>query len=206
MATRFERQTKTTTRIEEELYLAPTSIVHHEQLLPALAPAHVPRQLPPRAIGGAMVAWLSLVFGVCYLALPLLFSAVGLSPGVLAAVGFSLPAFAMASVVALAGVLVVRPSIRLDWSGPRDPVVSAALGGLGVWAVVHNTTDLLLPFASMSGPQLASFLSLNVLEMSMLGMLFASFTKRHAVAFALGGGFQLLMMGLALTLMSLTLI
>jgi hypothetical protein len=37
----------------------------------------------------------------------------------------------------------------------------------------------------------------------MLGMMFASFTQRKAVALALGGGFQLLVLGLVLTLMAL---
>ena len=37
----------------------------------------------------------------------------------------------------------------------------------------------------------------------MLGMMFASFTRRRSVALALGGGFQLLVLGLVLTLMSL---
>jgi hypothetical protein len=161
------------------------------------------QELPVRAITGAMFAWLSLIFFTCYLMLPLALAVSGVTSGVLAAAPFSLPAFAMASLVAMIGAAVARPQIQLDVHRPRDPVLSATIGGLGVWAVVHNTSSLLQPFAAMSPAELAGFVSMNVLEMGMLGMMIASFTQRKAVAVALGGGFQLLVLGLALTLMSL---
>jgi hypothetical protein len=159
--------------------------------------------LPVRAITGAMFAWLSLVFFTCYLVLPFALALSGVTSGVLAAAPFSLPAFAMASLVAIVGVTIARPRVQLDVRRPRDPVLTATLGGLGVWALVHNASSFLQPFAAMSTAELASFVSMNVLEMGMLGMMFASFTQRKAVALALGGGFQLLVLGLVLTLMSL---
>ncbi|MEZ4237520.1 MAG: hypothetical protein R3F59_15515 [Myxococcota bacterium] len=161
------------------------------------------RELPVRALTGAMFAWLSLIFVVCYLILPTVLAVTGVTSGVLAAAPFSLPAFAMASLVAIVGAALARPRLQLSLRRPRDPVLSATVGGLGVWAVVHNTSTFLQPFAAMSPTELFSFLSMNVLEMGMLRMMFASFTQRKAVALALGGGFQLLVLGLVLTLMSL---
>jgi hypothetical protein len=171
--------------------------------IPVQTQSNVPRSLPPRAMGAAMASWLSLIFIACYFVGPLLMAGVGLNAGVLAALPYALPSFALASFVAIVGAMVAQPKIRLDWRGRRDPVISATLGGLGVWALVHNTSDLLVPFSDMSALELGSFVGLNLLEMSLLGMMFSSFTRRHSVALALGGGFQLLLMGLILTLMSL---
>jgi hypothetical protein len=171
--------------------------------IPVQLQSNVPRALPARAMGTAMATWLGLVFVTCYFGLPLLMAGAGLNAGVLAALPYALPAFALASFVAVVGAMVAQPKVRLDWRGRRDPVISATLGGLGVWALIHNTSALLVPFGEMTGLELVSFLGLNVLEMSLLGMMFSSFTRRHSVALALGGGFQLLLMGLVLTLMSL---
>lgn len=207
MATRFDRVTTTSSRLDEDLDISPTALAPAGTYLPSTVPlqlpAHVPRQLPVRALGGAMAAWLALTFGLCYVALPSLLAIVGLNTGVISGFWFSLPAFGMASLVAVIGALVARPRVRLDLLGPRDPVLAATLGGLGVWAVVHNTSSLLVPFTQMGPLELASFLSLNVVEMGLLGMMFASFTRRPSVALAMGGGFQLLVLGLVLTLMTL---
>lgn len=206
MATRLDRVTTTSSRLDEELDLTPTALVHHRapQSTEALhLPTHVPRRLPVRALGGAMASWLSLTFGLCYVAVPALLAIVGWNTGVIAGFWFSLPAFAMASLIATVGVLIAQPRMQLSLTQPRDPVLAATLGGLGVWAVVHNTSSMLMPFTSMSPLELLSFLGLNVLEMTLLGMMFASFTKRTSVALALGGGFQLLVLGLVLTLMAL---
>lgn len=171
--------------------------------IPVQAQSSVPRTLPVRSLGAAMATWLGLVFVLCYFAFPLIMAAGGLNSGVLTALPYALPAFAMASFVAIAGAMAANPKVRVDWRGRRDPVISATLGGLGVWALIHNTSDLLVPFADMTGLELGSFVGLNLLEMSLLGMMFSSFTRRRSVALALGGGFQLLLMGLVLTLMTL---
>ena len=207
MATRLDRVTTTSSRLGEDIDLSPSALIPHRSHLPGLTgthvPVHQPRRLPVRALGGAMASWLTLTFGLCYVALPALLAIVGWNTGVIAGISFSLPAFALAAFVVVIGVLVAQPRIQLSAAQPRDPVVAATLGGLGVWAVVHNTSSLLMPFTSMSPLELLSFLGLNVLEMTLLGMMFASFTKRTGVALALGGGFQMLVLGLVMTLMAL---
>lgn len=205
MATRFDRVTTTTRPRVSEIDLELEALVRRPDLdlVQVHVPAHVPRALPTRATAGAMMGWLALVFATCYLGLPLLFALTGVTSGILATAPYALPAFAMASFVAIIGVALAQPRVRLDVWGPRDPVLSATLGGLGVWAVVHNTSALLLPFSAMGPVELLGFFGLNVLEMTMLGMMFASFTRRRSVAMALGGGFQLLVLGFVLTLMSL---
>lgn len=197
MATRFDRVTTSTRTLEADLEVG--ALVPRRDLLPV----HVPRAVPVRAMGGAMVTWLGLVFAGCYVVGPVLLAVTGINFGVIAGLAYSLPAFAMASLVAVVAALLARPQIRLDLRGPRDPVISATLGGLGVWALIHNTSSLLVPFTQMRPLELASLIGLNLVEMTLLGMMFASFTQRRSVALALGGGFQLLMLGLVLTLLAL---
>ncbi|MEN0061619.1 MAG: hypothetical protein AAGA48_05680 [Myxococcota bacterium] len=160
------------------------------------------RELPSRALGGAMASWLALTFGLCYVLLPSLAAITGVNPGLINTFWFDLPSFAIASFVAIIGVLVERPRIDLS-SSSRDPVLAAMVGGLGVWALIHNVSAYLVPFADMSFLQFTSLFAINIVEMGMLGMMFASFSKRTDVALALGGGFQLGMFGLLLTLISL---
>lgn len=213
MATRFDRVTTThrprisETDLEVEALLERTELAVSElkaqKLIPVQVSKTVPRTLPLRALVGAMATWFSGVFLTCYIAIPLLFAILGINGGVLAAAPFALPAFAISAFIAIVTAAVAQPKVRLDTWGPRDPVFSAALGGLGVWAIVHNTSDLLRPFSSMGPIELPTFLALNVLEMTLLGMMFASFTRSRAVAMAMGAGFQMLMLGLVLTLMSI---
>ena len=112
-----------------------------------------------------------------------------------------LPAFAITSFVAIVAVLMERPRIDLS-KHAHSPVLAATAGGLGVWALIHNLSAFLVPFAEMSFLEFASLLGINIIEMGMIGMMLASFTKRSDVALALGGGFQLGMFGLLLTLFS----
>lgn len=205
MATRFDRVTTTSRPRVSEIDLELEALVRRPDLdlVQIHAPADAPQTLPVRATAGAMMGWLALIFATCYLVLPLILAITGITGGILASAPFSLPAYAMASLVAIVGVAIAQPRIRLDIWGPRDPVLSATLGGLGVLALVHNTSAFLKPFGAMGAVELLAFVALNVLEMLMLGMMFASFTKRKSVALALGGGFQLLIFGLVLGLMSL---
>ena len=199
MATRFDRVT-TPLRVREpelddfDLEVRALARLAQEPVAP------VPKPIPTRGLTLAMAAWLSMIFATCYVALPTALAVTGVNAGLLGSALFSFPAFAMAALISIVGAAIAKPSIHLDLGSRRDPVLSATLGGLGVWAVIHNTNPLLVPFSHMSAAELASFVALNVLEMSMLGMMFASFTRRKLVAFALGGGFQFLMLGLALTL------
>jgi hypothetical protein len=213
MATRFDRVTTTTRprvadvdlEVEELLQRSELAVseLRSQKLVPIQISKTVPRQMPLRALVGAMATWFSGVFLTCYIGVPLIFAILGINSGVLAAAPFALPAFAVAAFVTIMTATIAAPKVRLDTWGPRDPVLSATLGGLGVWAVVHNTSDLLRPFLTMGPLEFSSFFALNMLEMTLLGMMFASFTRSRAVAMAMGGGFQLLVLGLVLTLMSL---
>lgn len=211
MATRFDRVTAPVRprALDPQVELELQALLDRSQLAPydpsATALLDPTRgELPVRTLASAMAAWLTMVFATCYLAFPMLMAASGISRGVLSSARYSLPAFGLASLVAIVAAVTSRASVRLDTRAPRDPVISATLGGLGVWAIVHNTSPHLLPFTSMSSIEFATFFALNVLEMSLLGMMFASFTQRRGVAMALGGGFQLLVLTLVLTLMSIT--
>lgn len=159
------------------------------------------KELPVRALGGAMASWFALTFGLCYVVLPALLAITGINPRLINTFWFDLPAFAIVSFVATVGVLVERPRIDLSPSA-RSPVLAAMAGGLGVWAVIHNASQFLVPFAEMSTLQFTSLLGINLVEMGMLGAMFASFTKRSDVALALGGGFQLALFALLLSFFS----
>jgi len=202
MATRFDRVTTPLRVRDPELDDFDLEVRALARLVQE-PPAPVPRSVPTRGLTLAMAVWLSMIFATCYVALPTVLAMTGLNGGLLTSAIFSFPAFALASIVSVVGAAVAKPEIRLDLAGSRDPVLSATVGGLGVWALIHNTNALLVPFNHMGTAELASFLALNVLEMSLLGMMFASFTRRKLVAMALGGGFQFLMLGLALTLIKL---
>ncbi|MEQ1505941.1 MAG: hypothetical protein ABMB14_27140 [Myxococcota bacterium] len=206
MATRFDRVTIPTRPRATDLEREVEALLDRSDLVqvpPTERTDDTARELPVRALGGAMFTWLSLVFVTCYLVFPIVLAATGVTHGILAAAPFSLPAFALASFVSIVAAQIASPKIKLDVRASRDPVLSATLGGLGVWAVVHNSSALLEPFWAMGPTEFASFFALNVLEMTMLGMMFASFTQRRSVALALGGGFQLLVLGIVLTLMSI---
>ncbi len=154
-------------------------------------------------LGGAMAGWLALTFALCQVVLPSVAAISGLESGVIASIGYSLPAFALASMVAVVATLVAQPTLRLGLDQPRDPVVAATVGGLGVWALLHNTSSMLVPFADMAPLEVATLVSMNLIEASMLGVMFASFTRRAGLAVALGGGFQLVVVGLTVTLRAL---
>ena len=207
MATRLDRVTSNASRLDEDLDLNNTALAPRTSADPEhTRAAHaVPAssQLPIRSLSGAMAAWLAMTFGVCHVAIPAAAVALGIDAGVLGNFWYAMPAFAMASFAAIIAVVAAGPRLQLNPTAPRDPVIAATLGGLGVAAVVQNTSGLLPPYSALGPWELAAGLGMTVLEMSLLGMMFASFTRRISVALALGGGFQLLVLGLALTLMTL---
>jgi len=143
------------------------------------------------------------VFGLCYVALPLAASSVGLYSDFWSHLFFNLPAFGLASVVAAIGAMVARPTIRTDTRARRDPVIAATAGGLLTWAILHNLSALLTPFAQMEPLHLATFVGLNIVEMGLIGMMLASFTRSTVKAFALGMWFQLLVIGMCIGLFAL---
>jgi energy-converting hydrogenase Eha subunit B len=159
------------------------------------------RVLPVRPLAAAVSCWLAMVFLACHLALPVAFSAAGLGAGMAAYTVAAVPAFGFASFVALIGVLAARPLVSTTRAA-ADPVLAAVLGALGAWVLVQNSMPgLLPPFSAMSGAQVAAQVAVNGLEASLLGVMFASFTRRPAVAFALGAAFELVLLGVALTVL-----
>lgn len=158
--------------------------------------------LPPRLLGGAMASWLALTFGLCSVVLPSVAAITGVYPDLVTSFWYQLPAFAIAAFVATIGALVERPRFTERTAG-RDPILAATIGGFAVWAVVQNVSPGLTPFAELGLPQLVTLLGIKLVETTLLGTMFASFTRRTDVALALGGGFQLGVLGLLLTLMSL---
>jgi hypothetical protein len=207
MATRFDSVT-TTTRIrhpEIDLDLSEAALARVSELalLAASAPPDEARHLPPAELASALVTWLTVVFGLCYVIGPIALSLLGMLPPmfVFDNLWYSLPTFGMAGFVAVATTLAVRPRIRLR--GPRDPVIAATAGGLGVWALVENFAGPFVPFGMMTTAHLAGLVALNVLEMFLLGSMLASFTRSTSVAFVLGAGFQLLWAGVAMAILAL---
>jgi hypothetical protein len=164
------------------------------------APTELPRDIPTRAMAGAMLAWMTGVFGLVYVAVPLVLSAAGLHAGMIRGLLFNLPSFVGATVVATAAACIFKPRIATAMSGPRDPVIAAASGSLLVWGLLHNLSPILTPFSAFATPQLIAFIGLNVLEMGLIGMLLSSFTRNPLKAFALGAGFQLLIYAMLLGL------
>ncbi len=159
-------------------------------------PSATPVEVNPRQLGSAMLAWMAMVFGLCYVALPLAASTFGLYTGVWDSLMFNMPAFMLASFVAAIAAMVSRPRIKTDVAAARDPVLAAGLGGLLTWGIIHNTSAILVPFAHMGSLELATFVGMNVIEMGLIGMMLASFTRSTIKAFALGMWFQLLVLGM----------
>jgi hypothetical protein len=142
-------------------------------------------------------AWFALVFALCYVALPAFGELTGLHRGLLGTTPVAALSFGATAFVTAVTAGIVRPSIS---GATRDPVLAATLGGLLVWGVVHNTSWLLRPFSAMSFVELGTFLTFNVIEMFLVGSMLASLTKSRVLAFGLGGTFQLVSLGLFLTL------
>jgi hypothetical protein len=209
MATRFDSVT-TRTRIRQpdidlELSEAALARVSELALLAGSKPPDEARHLPPAELASALVTWLTVVFGLCYVIGPIALSLFGMLPAmfVFDNLWYALPTFAMAGFVAVASILAIRPRIRMR--GPRDPVLAATIGGLGVWALVENYAGPFVPFGLMMPAHLAGLVALNVLEMFLIGTMLASLTRRTSVAFVLGAGFQLLWAGVALSIFALVL-
>ena len=188
------------TTAEKPKFIAPT---FDHPLANVQFPSATPVDIRPRHLGSATAAWLLGVFALCYIALPMAAASVGLFTEFWSHVIFNLPGFALAALVTAVGVMVARPKITTDVRATRDPVIAATSGGLLTWAIVHNLSAVLLPFAAMGTAELATFIGLNIIEMSLIGMMLASFTRSITKAFALGMSFQLLVLGLILGLFAL---
>lgn len=197
MSTRLDERSATELRDLLETPRLPQELVRSESTGPAPGPVR------PDALGPAMLGWMALVFGICYLALPTVSAMFGLYDGLLAGVLFNLPAFVLATFVTVAAATAVRPRVHTDVRRARDPVLSAAAGGLLTWGLLHNTAPFLRHFSEFGSGELLAFVGVNVVEMTLIGMMLSSFTRSRVVSFALGGLFQLLVFGLLLALLAI---
>ncbi len=170
----------------------PVVLNHHHPLTRA------PRQVPGRALGGAVLTWLALVYGLCYLALPLLASAVGLHTIFLGNLILNTLAFAPMALLTALLVVAIRPEVVLHPAAPRDPIGAATAGSLLVWFLAHESFGALAPITAMPAGEAAAFVTMNVVESTMIGMMLASFVRTPARAFVLGSAFQIVLVSLFL--------
>lgn len=215
MATRFDRVTapprtrpRTIERPDERARVrqSPVEFAHSEAYsASSSAEGRGGRVLPVRPLAAAMATWLAAVWISCYVGGPALLTSLGMPGGASAYTVAAVPAFVLASFAVAIGVLAARPAIHLTGRPSlRDPILAAVSGSLAVWVVTQNgVPELLRPFAAMSAGEIGAHLALNGLEASLLGVMFASFTRHTAAAFALGASFKLALMGLALALLAL---
>lgn len=167
-----------------------------EPLIHSYTSTTAPRQVPAKALGGAVLTWLAAIYGLCYLVLPLIASALGLHTLYLGNLVLNTLAFVpMAMLTALLAV-AIRPDVVTNTRAPRDPVIAATLGSLFVWFGAHEGFSALQSISSMPLGESFAFLTMNVVESSMLGMMLASFARSPLKAFALGMAFQTLLVSL----------
>jgi hypothetical protein len=148
--------------------------------------------VPREKLAAAATAWMLLVFGLCYLAIPAAFEAVHLRDAQLLLIPQKVQALGMVWALVMGFIAFGRPQVRLD--GRIDPILSAAGGGLAVWAVLHNVIPILEPFVLMPLDFLIAFVLANVVENVLFGAMLASFVRGKREAFLLGALFQLVLM------------
>lgn len=139
-------------------------------------------------VHAAASAWMLMIFGVCYIAVPVMLAVVGLY-GALSSFLFNAIAFAFVAPAVLFGLEVLRPKLDLDRT--TDPVLPVAAGSFMTWALLHNTLPFLRPFSDFYATELAAFIALNGLEAMLFAMLLATFVRSRAQGFAVGVGLQL---------------
>jgi hypothetical protein len=181
---------------------APPAVGGLEVPVPALRDREGARQVPAGALLKAIPAWLGLTWLACYVAGPLLLAMTTSDHGNVLVTGIlTAPAFfatAMATAVAAA---VASPRLRLG-KGGFEPVAWAAAGWLAVWALVHNTSMILEPFAQMPLDAFGGFLLLNLLEAGLIGAMLGTLTRSRVKAFGFGAAFQAMQMSLGLSILA----
>jgi hypothetical protein len=151
--------------------------------------------VPREKLAAAATAWMLLVFSLCYIAIPAAFEAVHLRDSQLFLIPQKIQSLGMVWALVMGFIAIARPQVRLD--GRIDPILSAAGGGLLVWAILHNAIPILEPFVRMPLDFLVAFVLANVVENVLFGAMLASFVKTKRAAFLLGGLFQLVLMTVA---------
>jgi hypothetical protein len=145
-----------------------------------------------RELERASAAWMSLVFGLCYVALPWIADATGLYRGLLDGIAGNFMGFLATAATTIGVIALSRPTVRLGRKMRRDPVIAATFGSLVVWAVLHNTVAGLMPFNDMGVVGFLTFFLMNAIESTLFGVMLASFARNVPAAIALGAGFQAL--------------
>jgi len=144
----------------------------------------------------AATVWATATFLLCYVAIPVGYTVVGLRP-------FTLPwvlpghmlAFAFTWLLTAAAMLTIASRsggvhVDLHGLGGSDRIPAAMLGGLLVWGLLHNLLPGLMPFGTMSLTFLGAFLMANIAENVLFGTILATLTKTRRGAFTAGAAFQ----------------
>ncbi len=158
--------------------------------------ASAPVLAPTGRLLAAATVWATATFLLCYVAIPIGYSVMGLRAFVLPWVLPShMLAFAFTWIVTTAAMLTLASrrggvDVDLHGLGGSDRIPAAMLGGLVVWGLLHNLLPGLMPFGAMSLSFLGAFMLANIVENALFGTLLATFTKSRRGAFAAGAAFQ----------------
>lgn len=159
---------------------------------PAITEATLPALRHPGRLAGAVTAWMSLTFLLCYIGLPMARAGLGLSINSLnVMMGTAVASFGgLLGVMALTllGIAAIRPAAQLKVD--PDRVLAATSGGLLVWGLLHNILPGLLTFSDMASGELLSFIGSNIIENALFGVMLASMARTGRGAFTLGVTFQ----------------
>jgi hypothetical protein len=151
--------------------------------------------VPRQKLAAAATAWMMLVFGICYVAIPVSYQVVGLRESQLGFLPADLRALGLVWALVMGFIALARPQVRLDRR--IDPVLPAMVGGLAAWGLLHNVLPFLTPFVAMPLPFLVAFVLANVLENGLFGAMLASLVRTRLAAFLLGALFQTVFMSTA---------
>ncbi|MCB9672078.1 MAG: hypothetical protein H6736_19435 [Alphaproteobacteria bacterium] len=152
-----------------------------------------PRQVPAKALASAVITWLAAVYGLCYIVLPLVASALGLHAMFLGNLVLNTITFVPVALLTATMVAAIKPDVVLSKRAPRDPVLAATFGSLAVWFGAHELFSALAPITAMPIGEALSFTAMNAVESSLIGMMLASFARTPLKALALGAAFQTLL-------------
>lgn len=167
-----------------------------ESLIRAAGSSTRPREVPRRALAGAVGSWFALIFALCYVALPTTAAALGLYDGALRSLPANTVAFVPLALLTTALVAAIRPAVITSTRAPRDPVISAAIGSLLVWFLGHEALLALQPITEMPLTESVTFTGINLVEHGLFGMMLGSFVRSPIQAFALGAAFQAMFLSL----------
>ncbi len=155
-----------------------------------LRAATEPKRISQPRLRVATAVWMSLVFALCYVGLPLVGSKTGVLPELIEHLSGNTVAFVWLTFGTLAGLRWLRPDVVVPREGsfPTGPIVAATAASLAVWAVVQ---DLVFePFSAMGAVASAMLIAFNVIESSLFGVMLATFARTVPRALAFGAAFQ----------------